>query len=180
MKRKCQKCGKEKELNEFVKHNKATCGYIHVCKLCRNKYQRERYKIPKIREALIESAKQWRKDNIEQARARGREYCKRPEYRCKDNVYRKKKRQSIKLEVIQNYGGKCECCGETIMEFLTIDHINNNGGEHMKELGYRTSTQFYAWLKRNNYPKDDLRLLCWNCNSGRVLNNGVCPHKTVT
>src|SRR5688572_28284716 len=32
----------------------------------------------------------------------------------------------IKLQVISKYGGKCKCCKETTVDFLTIDHINRD------------------------------------------------------
>ena len=78
-----------------------------------------------------------------------------------------------KLLIIEHYGGKCVCCGEEHIEFLTIDHINNNGAAHKKELG--GSSALYHWLKRNNYPKDDFQLLCMNCNFSKGK-YGYCPH----
>ena len=42
--------------------------------------------------------------------------------------YRDKARQ----ELYEAYGGKCECCGETRIEFFTIDHINGNGAQERK------------------------------------------------
>ena len=33
-------------------------------------------------------------------------------------------RTKNKERIIEAYGGKCECCGESIFEFLTIDHRN--------------------------------------------------------
>lgn len=38
------------------------------------------------------------------------------------------------------------------------------------------STRLYRSLKRRGFPKDRFRLLCANCNLGRYLNGGVCPH----
>ena len=34
----------------------------------------------------------------------------------------------------------------------------------------------YEWIKRNNYP-DGFQVLCWNCNSGKGANGGICPHE---
>ena len=80
----------------------------------------------------------------------------------------------LKSEVIAAYGGKCECCKETIYEFLTIDHINGNGKEHRKTIG--RGYKLYKWLKRNNFPKEGFRLLCFNCNCARGQ-YGECPHR---
>jgi hypothetical protein len=83
----------------------------------------------------------------------------------------------IRLEVITYYGnGKaaCVCCGENNLDFLTIDHINNDrymykhSGEH---------NNLILKLKRINFPKG-FQTLCWNCNMGKAK-RGTCPHQTV-
>ena len=80
-----------------------------------------------------------------------------------------------KARVVAAYGGKCECCGEMEPTFLTIDHVNNDGAIHRKHLGRK----IYKYLEQEGYPKDNFRLLCWNCNAGRHINGGVCPHQVV-
>ena len=35
----------------------------------------------------------------------------------------------------------------------------------------------WEWTMKNNYP-DYLQILCWNCNLGKSLNGGTCPHVT--
>ena len=79
----------------------------------------------------------------------------------------------IRKQVIEHYGGKCACCGETTLEFLGIDHKRGGGNKHRKALnlyGYN----FYLWIIRNNYPKS-LQVLCHNCNLAKGF-YGVCPH----
>jgi hypothetical protein len=86
---------------------------------------------------------------------------------------------SLKLKgtIIDEYGGKCECCGETAWQFLTIDHIGNWGSQHRKQvIGPRGGKNIYQWLKKNGYPKDDFRLLCMNCNAC-IGFHGFCPHQ---
>ena len=78
-----------------------------------------------------------------------------------------------KQKVIDNYGGKCNCCGENVFEFLTIDHINNDGAELRDTQG--TGGKLYRWLISNNYPKDNYQLLCFNCNCSKGF-YGKCPH----
>jgi hypothetical protein len=79
-----------------------------------------------------------------------------------------------RFRILQAYGGKCVCCGETIPQFLNIDHINNDGAKHRREIGGSSGLQI--WIEKNNYPKD-FQILCYNCNVGKYLNGGVCPHK---
>lgn len=88
----------------------------------------------------------------------------------------KKRTQCLKDQVYQAYGGyTCNCCGETIPQFLTLDHINGDGNRHRK-LVKQNGQGFYKWLIRNNFPPI-LQVLCYNCNSGRQFNGGICPHK---
>lgn len=75
-----------------------------------------------------------------------------------------------RIIVLKHYGGKCICCGEDNLEFLEIDHINNNGAEHRKLVG----RHMYQWIIKNNYPTD-LRILCAGCNYARFKFN-ICPH----
>ncbi|MFE1396776.1 hypothetical protein ACFW53_02415 [Nocardiopsis dassonvillei] len=58
---------------------------------------------------------------------------------------------------------------------LTIDHVDNNGAEHRREIG-GGGEKLYRWLKREGYPPG-YQVLCFNCNVGRHLGNGVCPHE---
>ncbi len=101
----------------------------------------------------------------------------RKKNRDKINSYGRDRNLKLKLAAINEYGGKCDCCGEDKWELLNIDHSNNDGAKHRKESGIRAGGQFFNWLKKNNYPKDlGLRVLCWNCNCSRGL-FGYCPHE---
>jgi hypothetical protein len=82
---------------------------------------------------------------------------------------------SCKQKVIEAYGGKCACCGESIIEFLTIDHINNNGAEDRKNNGNKTGGKLYRWLIKNNFPQGEYQVLCFNCNCSKGF-FGYCPH----
>lgn len=89
----------------------------------------------------------------------------------------------IKQEVVNAYGGMCACCGEDNPLFLSIDHIHNNGAKHRRSLGSvgkSGGSIFYYWLKRHGFPQDDYQLLCHNCNQGKRLNGGICPHQQET
>lgn len=92
--------------------------------------------------------------------------------------YHNRTYQAKRSEVLMYYGnGKiaCVCCGECEKRFMTIDHINNDGKEHRKKV---RPGNLYAWLIRNKFP-NGFQTLCFNCNSGRSLNKGICPHKQI-
>ena len=90
--------------------------------------------------------------------------------RCESLKYRRK----LKLDILIAYSGnppKCACCGELHFEFLTVDHVNNNGNKHRKALG---RPNIYDILRKNNYPLG-YRILCMNCNFA-LGHYGYCPH----
>lgn len=83
------------------------------------------------------------------------------------------RRMQRKIEMINAYGGKCSCCGEKEVLFLTLEHKNNSKAEHLKECGAKSC---YRDLKNRGWPKKGFTCLCMNCNwvRGRW---GFCPHK---
>ena len=80
-----------------------------------------------------------------------------------------------KKDVLDAYGCKCVCCGEKEITFLTIDHIHGNGNNERRSLGIQGGVAFYRFLRKSDYPKG-YQVLCFNCNSGKHLNGGICPH----
>lgn len=91
-------------------------------------------------------------------------------YSCR----RRNRNQKIKKEVMNAYGGRCACCGETNLWFLTIDHINGGGTADTRGRGGDT---FYRRLKAQGFPNDPpLQVLCWNCNLAKH-HRGACPHQ---
>jgi hypothetical protein len=101
---------------------------------------------------------------------------------CQPCLDRQNELHSImKDKVFEGYGGyKCACCGETTKQFLTLDHVNNDGAEHRKFLTGSSRkgshATLYGWIVRENFP-ETIQVLCMNCNWGKRMNNGVCPHK---
>ena len=83
--------------------------------------------------------------------------------------------RKLRIQVNKGYGGKCECCGENIPWFLSIDHIYSDGNRQRAE--GLISTTFLKYLIANNYPRDKYQLLCLNCNIGKWYNHGLCPHQ---
>lgn len=82
-----------------------------------------------------------------------------------------------KKVIIDQYGGKCQCCGEGDIHFLTIDHANDDGKIHRQRVG--EGGAMYLDIVRRGFPKDEgLRVLCYNCNIGRRAYT-CCPHNFV-
>jgi hypothetical protein len=86
-----------------------------------------------------------------------------------------------RIDVLEHYSKgvpHCECCGENHLEFLSIDHINNDGAEHRRKLANNKTGNFgriYYWLRNNGYP-DGFQVLCHNCNMAKGF-YGHCPHQ---
>jgi hypothetical protein len=167
-KNKKQKRNREKrkiENNMCVKCNKSrTDEGKRLCPTCSKKARTRQ--------------RQWNKDFIKSGICRkckkqhdtGNLYCKE----CKEKIYEvaKIRKKIYKDKVFNAYGGyKCNCCGETNIAFLTIDHINGGGNAHRREI----KTDFYQWLIKNNFP-EGFQVLCHNCQWGKHK-FGVCPHQ---
>ncbi len=105
-------------------------------------------------------------------RERKRCYSKNLEYNRQYSIERHRKH---KLQVFEHYGMQCSCCGESVYEFLTIDHMNNDGAKHRKAIGEGGSA-IYHWLVKNDFP-EGFQILCYNCNCGKRINSGICPHQ---
>lgn len=87
--------------------------------------------------------------------------------------------KNVKESIINAYGSQCDCCGEKEMKFLSIDHINGDGNKERKMIGFGGAFYrfLYRNLKKNVILKNKYKVLCFNCNLGRQINGGICPHK---
>jgi hypothetical protein len=100
---------------------------------------------------------------------------RRQNYRDKRSVVMKANARALRIEVIQEYGGVCKCCGYDEILFLTIDHVEHGRGNPKKQIG--NGWNFYSWLKKNGFPKKGLQVLCMNCNAAKMWYGGACPHQ---
>lgn len=101
-----------------------------------------------------------------------RTWCNQnPEARANINQRHDEKRWNI---ILEHYGAFCHCpkCSERNWMFLTISHLNNDGAKQKKEANGKHLIDF---IIEHNFPTD-ITIECWNCNEGRIRNNGVCPH----
>ena len=87
--------------------------------------------------------------------------------------------KSVKKIVYDHYGWRCNCCNETTPQFLSVDHINNDGYLDKNKSGKRlTGLPLYSKIVRENFG-DRYQILCMNCNYGKRMNNGICPHEEI-
>jgi hypothetical protein len=75
-----------------------------------------------------------------------------------------KYRERLKNKFFDMYGGKCANpkCGIMTREFLTLDHVNNDGSKRRGNDGYNEYRTAVEELDFNTY-----QILCANCNFGR-------------
>ena len=100
------------------------------------------------------------------------------ERRAEITLYHKQYRLVTKQRVFEHYGNKCACCGENTLDFLTIDHVNNDGNLEKWPAGRRRSGNgLHTKIIKAGFP-NTFQLLCMNCNWGKKW-SGVCPHALV-
>jgi len=120
-------------------------------------YRKEYYE--KHKQELIDYQKKYREENKKKLLSYKKEY-------------QVKFKEQVRADGISAYGGKCTCCGESIPEFLTIEHIN---GRNKKEKRL-TGIKMWRKLQILGWPKDEYTLLCFNCNCAKGA-YGKCPHQ---
>jgi len=173
----CESC-----LNKSRKRNKEYKKRYKEDNVCRNcGKETDKYLCDKCRKAKNKRSSRNRKERIK----RGLCSCgRKPNEGYKRCVVCIKGMKQLRIKnrdkVFEAYGGPiCNCCGETELLFLTIDHINNDGATHRKELGGRNfgGSRMHKWLIDNDFPPG-FQILCANCQLGKHLNGGICPHKS--
>ncbi len=150
---KCSICDKIKKKGTAPEDNL-------ICKKCVSE-EMHRYYL-KNKEKITKRNDQWRSNNKNRVVGHSKKY-----------------RTRLKIDALKAYSNnkaKCACCGEKEIDFLCLDHINNDGKEDRKKTGLGTS--FLKWLKVHNYPKDlKLQVLCFNCNMSKRIQGGICIHQ---
>lgn len=133
----------------------------------------------KTKEEIREYQNQWKKENRIKVSAQHKRWVDKN--REKINIYNRRKNQERRLKVLVHYSLNqilgCSCCGEINPDFLTIDHINNDGAKHRREINRSGGgSPFYNWLIINEFP-EGFQTLCANCQLGKVRNFGKCNCK---
>ena len=165
--KKCNKCGKIKEVAYFVKNKQCKDNYASVCKECNNKYSREW----KQRNAMMLAEKRRKK----YAETEGKEVKKREQkrkalhpLRVRCQLLRSGMRDRAKIKGFEfdsdyftvNYLMKrleenpyCECCGKTLDIKYKEDKKFNGSSPSMDRVN-----------AKNGYTKENVAILCWECN----------------
>lgn len=170
----CQTCKKRKRIGDFHRNVRTADGFNGVCKICNIEKSKAWYA------ANCERAKQRTRSNYEANREayklRAKRWAKKNKKARKEIVHAhdRRRRERLKLAVCEAYGGAfCACCGEDELIFLTVDHVDNNGAKHRKIVN---GLALYEWLVEKRFPKG-FQIMCRNCNWGKHVCGGVCPHK---
>lgn len=156
----CPSCKKDVPTYDFGSLKSSKDGLSAYCKPCIREKSRARYQDPQYRRIAIERQREHYRKNRERKTQQARYY-----------------RQNLRAEALVAYGGEyaaCACCEEWRWQFLEIDHMNNDGAQHRKELK-DSSTAVLRWLRRQGYPPG-YQVLCRNCNHARYV-HGTCPHQ---
>ena len=186
----CVACGLAKDLEtQFFKNSAKANGFDAKCKQCRGSraksYREEnsakiadqrKKKYADNREAVLAQKHVYYKHNVEQILAKKSEYWRKNKsvIRTRTQAWRdrnkdvvaastKQYRDGIFEATIAVLGGKCVWCGEFEKEFLTIDHVDNDGNSERK-------FGSIGWKRKILDGKSDIskyRVLCHNCNLGR-------------
>ena len=136
-------------------------------------YREKRNKLE--RERLTDPVKRTRQTNLL------REWRTVPENKARKNNQEVTRRQQMKMKVMLHYSyGEIHCihCGETNIDFLTIDHIKGRAsvGHDRRHRGF----MLYRWLKTHDYP-NGFQVLCWNWNQIKTkkeneINRSMTPN----
>ena len=151
----CTHCHRFLPPTEFRALAKVRCGLAPNCNECEG-----------------HRGKAYRRTHRQQTKARYTRWYAKNRDRLLANA--KEYLRELRRGVVAGYGGKCECCGETMIEFLCIDHRHGDGRAD-REQGL-AGRAMCLHLIRNGFPRDRYRLLCHNCNMARGL-YGYCPHQ---
>lgn len=180
----CTVCKQEKPEDAFPWRDKAHTKRAPRCRDCERAYLAE-YRV-KNREALSDKGRAYYTENRTRIMTHVRDYYTSDDgQKTRKAHYQKNQARllagtkaralQVKLETLAAYGGaRCICCGESNIGFLSIDHINGRTKED-RQTG--SGRRIYYWLRKHGYPPG-YRVMCFNCNCGRRVNGGQCPHET--
>jgi hypothetical protein len=175
-KKKCPKCGLNKNIGDFHKDKNQSSGLSCWCKKCVASNGKKFYRDRKKKGLCVSCSSA----DVE----KGQLNCIKCSERAKTHT--KKRYKKLKEMIIRFYCGgkpKCMCpnCPITAIELLTIDHIYGGGRKFMlyskngSKKGRRTDagSSLYCWIVSNDFPSG-FQILCGSCNMSKG-SRAQCP-----
>lgn len=160
----CRDCRVQQPEENFTKCSANRDRYATKCKTCTSRINRQRYEVNPDR--FRASGAKWAAANKDAIKQRNHAQ------RDKQRAYSRARNQRLRLIVIDHYSKgvrACACCGESSVEFLTLDHIHGGGNRERKIVRHLD-----LWLINNDFPSG-YQILCYNCNGAKRTNTD-CPH----
>lgn len=173
-----RECGRCRELKPTAEFETRTTGNLQrACRQCLAVRAKAFRDDPDNREFLKEKKRQYRSTEkailAHRRYEKGRWHKMKPASRAKKIASVNRRRKQYRIAAVMKYGGRCNCCGESLIEFLCVDHVHNDGKVDRQT---RQNNELIVWMIRN--PVDPrYQVLCYNCNMGKVINKGICPHQ---
>lgn len=135
--------------------------------------EKRKIKYEKNKETILARCKIYRDSHKEQRQQYQRQWYLNNQDKEKERS--KTLQKEIRLEVLSHYGGKCVFCGDTNINHLSVDHINNDGAKHRKSMGHGGGgSRIYRWLKKNGFPSG-FQILCHTHNSEKGYYGTMTP-----
>jgi hypothetical protein len=192
---KCKACSLVKPLDEFFNNSVKKNGKDSKCKECRSKKadeyrqdhlddlrhksrlryaaNRESYLASKAvyyeknRASILSAKAKYRVDNLAAINQRISNWRQKNAGELKRKA--KAIRDAVSVAVLELLGPRCQMCGEVIREFLTIDHVNDDGRleRHLGSIGWKRK------ILSGEADVSRYQVLCHNCNNGKYRRNPV-------
>ena len=179
MKKRCSKCGIEKDLalGDFAKRKSSKDGYDSHCKDCRKEYDAKRY--PSIREDMLVHKKEYYSDNCEYLKNYYLDYYAKNKEKCNNAEKEWRKNNPDKRAIITERRRTRE---RNLSSTLALDewteiksHFNNacaycgiDEESHLKENGELLHQEHVIPLiKGGGYDKGNIIPSCRSCNSSK-------------
>lgn len=107
------------------------------------------------KEQIIQKTRKYHLEHSEQAKKASRKY-------------RRKLMRELRQKIIEKLGNKCIRCGFSDVRTLEIDHVHGGGSKERKEI--HDCKKYYDKVLAD--MNENYQLLCANCNSIKISENG--------
>ncbi len=160
----CISCKAIKPAREFRKHPSTVDGLSNKCKECESIY----YQSPTMRKYLEEKKKSGRQAEIlrKYRTTHAMEISQKRKVRRKIFhqemlASEKRGRHDMRQKALDALGGKCKVCSETRIQFLSVDHVHNDGSIEREDVSFQTLA---AMIASGKADLSRYQVLCFNHN----------------